>query len=98
VTSWASACAPYDTVVASFSSFIWSPVTSTAQTELRVSPNVPFSDVIDAMTSCRSTSASRMYFWKYADSLPWRAMHATWMWCIASTMPDEPQWPDSAAH
>ena len=23
-----------------------------------------------------------------ASPMPWRAMHATWMWCIASTMPD----------
>jgi len=36
-------------------SVILSPSTSTAQTELRVSPNVPFSDVIDAITSCAPT-------------------------------------------
>ena len=45
--------APYDTVVASLSSVILSPLTSTAHTIDRVSPNVPFSDVIDAITSWR---------------------------------------------
>jgi len=39
-----------------------------------------------------------MYASKNGVPAPWRAMHATWMWCIASTIAELPQPCASAAH